>query len=77
MITVRQVQVANELVEKFKGAILSNTVIRIRDKESGELLWSCHDGKFHGWLKEVANRVEVEQDLNLILALEELEEYDG
>ncbi len=73
MKTINDLKKANELIEDLKTAILSNIVITIRDANTGELLWSCRDDVFHGWMKNLKKDIFIEQDMNLFELLECME----
>jgi|MudIll2142460700_1097286.scaffolds.fasta_scaffold165948_2 hypothetical protein len=59
-----------KLVEQIKGIILSNVIVRIVDRDSRQVYWSCSSGE---WKKNKFNLdVDVEQDIDLITILKEI-----
>jgi len=63
---------ANALVEAIKSAILSNTIITIRDEDTHELLWSCHTGETYGKWKKEGKKLSIDQDVNLYAVLRDI-----
>jgi len=72
--TIQEILEYNEIVEQVKSAILSNIIVRITDRKTGKILWSCHSGEFYNEFKELDITLEVEQDVNLRAILEAIDE---
>jgi len=61
---------ANNLIEELKSAILGNVIVKIKDYDTHELLWSCHTDTCYGAFKKFEGKLEIEQDINLYPVLE-------
>lgn len=66
---ISKLKEAHEFVEAFKSAVLSGTVIRIKNSK-GDVVWCCADGE---WRDSKFEGYEVDQDMNLYEVIANLE----
>jgi hypothetical protein len=72
MKTLSNIIQSNDLIEEVKSAILSNVIIKIRNADTKELLFSCATDEYYGLFKTLNLNLEVDQDIELTSLLEEL-----
>lgn len=60
---------SNERVENFKTAIIGHIVVKIKDPNTRQVLWSCATDE---WTDKRFEGLEVEQDMNVMAIIEEL-----
>jgi len=65
----------DELIENLKSAILSNIIVKIRNRDTKELLWCCYTGECYGEFKKYEEKLEIEQDIDLTGILRELKKF--